>query len=133
MTCPTKIVEISRESDVARAVTESQRFLREQGFDRTRGFLIATAVSELARNIFVYAGVGRISLRVCSKDQRVGVEVVAEDEGPGIDDFALALTEAYSTGQTLGLGLPGVKRIMDQLDLDENRESGTRLVAWKWR
>ena len=126
-------IEIARESDVARAVVEAQRVLNEVGFDRSRTFLVATAVSELARNIFLYAGKGRITVSHLAHDDRAGFEVVAEDEGPGIADYDLAFTDGYSTGQTLGLGLPGVRRIMDDIEFDADRAVGTRIVARKWR
>lgn len=127
------VLEIEEESDVARAVVAAQRYLQDLGFDRSRGFLVATAVSELARNIFVHAGAGRITLGRLDEDDRLGFEVVAEDEGPGIADYELAFTDGYSTGQSLGLGLPGVRRIMDEVEFDASRESGTRIAARTWR
>jgi serine/threonine-protein kinase RsbT len=94
--------------------------------------LTATAVSELARNLVVHAGGGLLSLRLIESEGRLGFEIVAEDEGPGIADVSLALTEGYSTAESLGLGLPGVQRMMDELHFDQNRAVGTRVVARKW-
>lgn len=127
------VLEIERESDVARAVVAAQQLLQTLGFDRSRSFLVATAVSELARNIFVHAGAGRITLGRLVENDRAGFEVVAEDDGPGIADYDLAFTDGYSTGQSLGLGLPGVRRIMDEVEFDAGRKPGTRIAARKWR
>lgn len=126
-------IEIRTEADVARSVVAAQRLARSLGFKTAQSFLAATAVSELARNIFQYAGQGNIRLSQLSDGERVGLQVEAEDHGPGIADIELAMTEGYSTGNTLGLGLPGVRRIMDELDFDADREVGTRIVGRKWR
>ncbi|HDZ09986.1 ATP-binding protein [Pseudohongiella sp.] len=118
--------------DVKNVVEGAQAMLREVPFGRAERFLVATAVSELARNLVVHAGGGVVRLSVLEEQDRRGFEVVTEDEGPGIADWPLALTEGYSTANSLGLGLPGVQRIMDELDFDENRLVGTRIVARKW-
>jgi serine/threonine-protein kinase RsbT len=125
-------VTVNNGHDVHAAVDVAQELLRELPFARPARFLIATAVSELARNLVVHAGGGLMRLCVFEYQDRRCFEVVTEDEGPGILDVALALKEGYSTANSLGLGLPGVQRMMDELHFDENQAVGTRVVARKW-
>ncbi len=94
--------------------------------------MIATAVSELARNILKYADSGEIRLRVVAKGFRRGIEVVAEDRGPGISNPDEALKDHFSSSGTLGLGLPGVKRMMDEFQLESAPQQGTRVTVRKW-
>lgn len=133
MTVNECVIAIDTEADVARAVSEATRILKSKGFDRTRCFLVATAVSELARNIFVHAEHGRIVLKGVANETREGVEIISEDQGPGIEDIELALTDGYSSRDSLGLGLPGVRRIMDELEFDTDRPTGIRITARKWK
>ncbi|WP_148863839.1 anti-sigma regulatory factor [Marinobacter fonticola] len=125
-------VEIVQENDVAYAVYEAHDLTAAMGFGKTDQFMVATSVSELARNASLHGGGGVVTLRSVTQDGRVGIEVVAEDNGPGIDDIDRALQEGYSTIGTLGLGLPGVQRLMDELTFDAQRTSGARIVARKW-
>ena len=92
---------------------------------------IKTAVSELGYNIIKYAGKGIIRLTPL-KDKRTGIEIVASDKGPGIEDLEAALSDQFSTGGTLGLGLPGVKRLMDEFEVDTSPEKGTKITVRKW-
>lgn len=132
VTRTTREIVVANSHDVQAAVQASHALLRELPLNRPKRFLTATAVSELARNLIVHAGGGLLSLRLIENEGRLGFEVVAEDEGPGIDDVSLALTEGYSTAESLGQGLPGVQRMMDELYFDDNRTVGTRIVARKW-
>jgi len=125
-------ISIRGETDVRRAVLESTRFAQEIGFDETRSRMIATAVSELARNILKYAGSGELRLKRVSGSQGAGVEIEASDHGPGIPDVDAAMSDHFSSGGTLGMGLPGVKRMMDDFDLDSEPGRGTRVNARKW-
>lgn len=125
-------VEVNAESDVAYAVFQAHDLTASAGFRKTDQFMVATSVSELARNIALHAGSGVITLRTITEKGRMGVEVVTEDEGPGINDINQALTEGYSTIGTLGLGLPGVKRLMDDFLFDAGCVSGTRIAVRKW-
>src|SRR5690242_2194960 len=103
------------------------------GLSSTDLTLLATAISEVARNITTYAGTGEVSLRVLHEREREGIEVVASDQGPGIEDVELALQDGYTTGNGLGLGLPGARRLVDEFDVDTAPGKGTRVRLVKWR
>src|SRR5262245_46431947 len=94
--------------------------------------LIATAISELARNILEYAQTGEIVFTSVEKGGRNGIAIAARDEGPGIPDVARALQDGYSTGNGLGLGLPGARRLMDEFEIVSEVGSGTTVVVRKW-
>ena len=125
-------IAIASELDATRAVIEAGRFSQSTGFAETPSRMIATAVSELAQNILRYAGRGEIRVRRVERLGSRGVEIEAVDDGPGIAEPEQALTDHYSTGGTLGLGLPGVKRLMDEFDLETQCGRGTRVTARKW-
>lgn len=126
-------VGVASDGDVATVVMEARRQSREIGFDASTTSRVATAASELARNIVAYAGDGRLTLRIVREGARCGIEICADDHGPGIDDLDLALSDHYSTGKTLGLGLPGVRRLMDQFEIDSAPGEGTRVKVCKWK
>lgn len=123
---------VSSELDVTNVVMRAGEYCRECGCSEAEWRLVITAVSELARNIVKYARHGSIRLREVRARGRRGVEVIAEDTGPGIADVDLAMQDAFSTSGTLGLGLPGVKRMMDEFDLSSEPGKGVRVVARKW-
>jgi serine/threonine-protein kinase RsbT len=123
---------IRTEIDVSHTVLESTLYSREVGFDETPSRMIATAVSELARNILKYARTGEIRLRRVKSMGRRGIEIEAIDRGPGIADREAAMDDHFSTGGTLGLGLPGVKRMMDEFSLESSPGEGTRVTVRKW-
>jgi len=125
-------VAIRGESDVARAIVQANRISRAAQFQAVDQSRIATAVSELARNILKYAGQGEITLRWIAGEARRGMEIVAEDNGPGIADTDRALLDHFSSGGTLGLGLPGVQRMMDEFDLTSEPGVATRVTVRKW-
>ncbi|MBW2356365.1 MAG: ATP-binding protein [Deltaproteobacteria bacterium] len=127
-----KRLEIRERGDVAKAVHATRRLAAEAGLGEAKQFMAATAVSELARNILAYAGHGWIGLGIVERGPARGVEIVAEDNGPGIEDIQKALSDNFSTGGTLGIGLPGAKRMMDELTIESKPGSGTRVVARKW-
>ena len=122
--------DIWSEADVAVATTRVNRMLSQQGLRAEDISRIITVVSELARNIVKYAGRGEVTLSELPGG--LGVQVVATDHGPGIADPERALEDHYSTGGTLGLGLPGVKRLMDEFSLESAPGKGTRVTARKW-
>jgi len=123
---------IRSEIDVRRVVLESTRYSQEAGFDETPSRMIATAVSELVRNILKYAGSGEFRLRRVERPGGRGIEIEVFDHGPGIPDVDAAMSDHFSSGGTLGLGLPGVKRMMDEFTLESTAGQGTRVTARKW-
>ena len=125
-------LRIRTEPDASRAALESTLFARAAGFDETPSRLVATAVSELARNILKYAGTGEIRLRQIEGRSGRGIEIEAVDRGPGIEDLEAAMRDHFSSGGTLGLGLPGVRRMMDEFSLESTPGEGTRVTAVKW-
>ena len=111
------VVPIKADVDVVLARQKVRGMVSGLRFSGSELTLIATAISEVARNIVSYAGSGEIVLRVVQKGQRRGLMVVARDKGPGIADIERAMQDGYSTSRGLGLGLPGSKRLMDEFDL----------------
>ena len=102
------------------------------GFRATDATLIATAISELARNILLYAKSGEIAIAPLERGESRGLTVVARDRGPGIVDTTRAMEDGYSTSGRLGLGLPGVRRLMDEFDLRSHAGEGTTVTVKKW-
>jgi len=124
---------IQSETDASRAVLEATLYARQAGFEETPSRMIATSVSELARNILKYAGAGEVRLRQVKKIGANGVEIEAIDYGPGIADCEAAMQDHFSSSGTLGLGLPAVKRMMDEFSLVSSTGEGTRVTARKWK
>jgi negative regulator of sigma-B (phosphoserine phosphatase) len=125
--------ELHEPSDNAQVVYATKKLAAQLGFAESEQFLIATAVSELATNIIRYANWGRISLKIIQEANRTGIEVTAEDHGPGIVNIDEAMQEHFSSGSGLGLGLPSVRRIMDEFAIESKPGQGTRIVVRKWR
>jgi serine/threonine-protein kinase RsbT len=125
-------VAIRTDADVVTARQEARAMGAALGFSSTDLTLLATAISEVARNITTYAGEGEVLLRVLQDGGRAGIEVVASDEGPGIADVELAMQDGYTTGNGLGLGLPGTRRLVDDFELDTTPGAGTRIRLIKW-
>ena len=125
-------LSIQTDPDASRAALETTQYSLAVGFDDTPSRMIATAVSELARNILKYAGAGEILLREVEGRSGRGIEIEAVDRGPGIDDTEAAMRDHFSSGGTLGLGLPGVRRLMDEFSLESKPGEGTRVTAVKW-
>jgi serine/threonine-protein kinase RsbT len=93
---------------------------------------LVTAASELARNTLVYGGGGTVDVERVENGRRAGIRIVFHDEGPGIPDLDLALTDGYTTGGGLGLGLSGARRLVDEFDIDTAVGQGTRITVTKW-
>ncbi len=127
-----KIVHIIGESDVAHASLDANNYARKIGSSKTDQYMVSTAVSELARNIFTYAKKGTIYLNLLKDNSKIGIEVVAEDSGPGIQDIEKAMEDNFSTGGTIGVGLPGTKRLMDYFQIDTHCTRGTKVTIRKW-
>jgi len=129
----TERVEIGNERDVVIARKLGRDIAGELGFDAVDSAKIATAISELARNIVLYAGSGEIEISVAeAEDTTGGVIVVARDNGPGIADQELVMRDGYTTSNGLGLGLPGTRRLMDEFELSTTPGAGTAITVCKW-
>jgi serine/threonine-protein kinase RsbT len=126
------VVEIRADADVLLARQKARELAKSLKFSGSELTLIATAISEIARNIVTYAKRGQIVLRLVSQGRRRGIRVVAKDEGPGIVDIARAMEDGYSTSSSLGLGLPGSKRLMDEFDIVSTIGKGTTVTMTKW-
>jgi serine/threonine-protein kinase RsbT len=126
-------VAIEGDADLVTARAEARAMAERLGFPRPDPTLIATAISEVARNIVVHAGRGEIVMRPLEDRNRFGVVVVATDEGPGIRDVEAALRDDISGRGGLGLGLPGARRLMDDFELESDADHGTKVTMSKWR
>jgi serine/threonine-protein kinase RsbT len=126
-------VEIASDGDLVSARAEARALADGMGFSRTDATLLATAISEVARNIVVHAGTGEILLRSDADDNRRGVVAVARDSGPGIENIELAMREGHGTKDGLGLGLPGARRLVDEFEIDSRAGRGTTVTLKKWR
>ena len=126
-------IVIRDELSLTAAVLEATRLAKDTGLSRVAAQQVATVTSELARNILKYAGRGQIELEGLEHRGRKGVRVIASDRGPGIEDIEQAMAEHYSSGGTLGLGLSGAKRMMDDFSITSQPGQGTRVEAVKWQ
>jgi serine/threonine-protein kinase RsbT len=126
------VVPIASDVDIVEARMVSRSLAKYIGFDSADQVMIATAVSEVARNIVEYAKSGKVILSVIQDRSRRGLEVVARDEGPGIADVPQAMTDGFSTSRGLGLGLPGSRRLMDEFLLESKVRQGTTVTMRKW-
>jgi anti-sigma regulatory factor (Ser/Thr protein kinase) len=126
-------VPIDSDSDMVPARAQGRALATKLGFSRTDATLIATAISEIARNIVVHVGRGEIVLQALYEDHRYGLLVVAEDAGPGIRDIDAALDHGFASAKGLGLGLPGARRLMDEFHIASEPGKGTTVTMKKWR
>ena len=126
-------LQIDSDFDIIVARQKGRQMANELGFGPTDATLIATAISELARNMVAYAHRGEIVLQSIEHGDPSGILVTAFDKGPGIPDVVQALLDGYSTSGSLGLGLPGVKRLMDEFEISSEMGEGTIVTARKWK
>jgi len=126
-------VTITSDQDIVLARQKGRSLALELGFSSGDATLIATAISELARNIVSYARRGEIVVKDVQGSSRVGIAVTASDNGPGILDVGQALRDGFSTSGSLGLGLPGVRRLMDEFEIFSKPGQGTKVMVKKWR
>ena len=126
-------VPIDSSGDIVSARQKGRVLAEQLGFSGSELTLIATAISEVARNIVEYAGSGEILLIPIVQGNRRGIKIIAQDEGPGIPDIEHALQDGYSTSSGLGLGLPGAKRLMDDLQIVSGLGQGTKVTMIKWK
>jgi serine/threonine-protein kinase RsbT len=125
-------IAIASDLDIIRARQTGRTEAAKLGFSSTDLTLIATAISELARNIVMYAKEGEIIVRIVRSVDKQGIVVIARDNGPGIADARLTLQDGFSTSRSLGLGLPGVRRLMDEFEIESQVGQGTVVIAKKW-
>ena len=126
-------IAIRHERDVVlarMAARDTAKLIGLMPIDQAR---VATAVSELARNIFLYAGTGMVHIRRIQRNGRLGVEIVCADEGPGLADLDIVMQDGYSTSRGMGMGLPGAKRLMDEFTIWSEQGHGTKITCLKWR
>ena len=126
-------VPVASDEDMLPARAQGRALALKLGFSRTDATLIATAISEIARNIVVHVGKGEIIMKPVREDSRHGLIVIATDSGPGIPDLEAALEHGYASRGGLGLGLPGARRLMDDFDVQSERGKGTTITMTKWR
>lgn len=125
-------VVIRQEADILAARKAARIIATRLRFNDTDLILVATAISEIARNILTYAAFGEMTFEEVQEGGRRGLVVTARDEGPGIADVERAMQDGFSTGKGLGLGLPGARRLMDDFSIESVVGSGTRIVMKKW-
>jgi serine/threonine-protein kinase RsbT len=125
-------ISIEHEGDIVTARQRGRELAGAMGFSSTDQTIIALAISEIARNITSYAQRGIIILSRLQEIGRHGIMITATDEGPGIPDIELAMRDGYSTGRSLGVGLPGSKRVMDEFELVSAVGLGTTITMKKW-
>lgn len=125
-------VEVTTEDDVVLARTKGKEMARMMGFGMVDQTRIATGISELTRNILQYAQRGQLTLRSLGADLRHGLEIVAEDEGPGIPNLYAVLEGRNQSARGLGLGIPGTRRLMDEFEVISQAGQGTRVRCVKW-
>jgi serine/threonine-protein kinase RsbT len=125
-------IAVRCDADIVLVRQQARQLAKELGFSASDLTLIATALSELARNIVQYARQGEIVLSQTRQGKQRGLTIIARDHGPGIADIERAMLDGYSTGKGLGLGLPGTKRLMDEFEITSGKGQGTTVKAIKW-
>jgi len=126
-------VAINSDQDIVTARQKGRALAIELGFSTVDATLIATSISELARNIVSYARRGEITLKIVRAPSRQGITIIASDSGPGIRDILQAMRDGFSTSGSLGLGLPGVRRLMDDFEIASEPGRGTIVTVKKWK
>ena len=124
-------VEIASEEGIITARQKVRELSRDMGFSTVDQTRIATAVSELTRNLYRFAGKGMVSILSLQGDRK-GIQIECKDDGPGIADIELAMTDGYSTLKSLGLGLPGARRLIDDFQIESEPGKGTKVTVSKW-
>jgi serine/threonine-protein kinase RsbT len=127
-----RTVPIRSDLDIVTARVEGRELAKELGFGVIDQARIATAISELTRNIVQYAELGEAIMRPVEVGGRVGLEIICQDEGPGIPDIDLAMQDGFSTSTSLGMGMPGAKRLMDEFEIESEMGIGTTVIIRKW-
>jgi serine/threonine-protein kinase RsbT len=129
---PASRIAIESDADVVTARQRARELAADLELSSTDQTLLATAISEVARNITTYAQRGEVLVSIVQDDDRRGIQVIARDEGPGIEDLDRALQDGFTTGGGLGLGLPGARRLVDDFSIDSAPGRGTTVTLVKW-
>jgi serine/threonine-protein kinase RsbT len=125
-------IEISIDADIVRARQVGREMAASLGCSSTDLTMVATAISEIARNLLTHAGGGELEMRFVYHRGRRCLEIVARDDGPGIADLDRALEDGFTTSEGLGLGLPGARRLMDEFTISSELGRGTVVTMYKW-
>lgn len=125
-------IYIAEEIDMVSARKIVRENAQKAGFNVTDVTRIVTATLELSRNILLYAGKGSVQYKELNKDGRFGIELVFRDNGPGVGNIEEVMQPGYSTSKGLGLGLPGSKRLMDEMEIFSEKGKGTTIIVRKW-
>jgi serine/threonine-protein kinase RsbT len=128
----TELLDISADADVVKARQATRTLAAKASLSLVEQTKVVTAASELARNTLIYGGGGTVRLQLVRSDRRSGVRLEFSDDGPGIADLALALSDGYTTGTGLGLGLSGSQRLVDEFDIRSEAGAGTVVTIVKW-
>jgi serine/threonine-protein kinase RsbT len=126
-------IRIDKEADIVAVRQQARELARQYQFDQFAVAALTTAASELSRNVWVHAQKGIARIRVLRNGRRIGVELEFVDQGPGIADLNRALAGGFSTSKSLGLGLSGTKRLVDEFSIDTQPGNGTKIVIRKWK
>ncbi|MGH2969392.1 MAG: anti-sigma regulatory factor [Solirubrobacteraceae bacterium] len=130
---PAERIAIESDSDVVKARQRARALAAGLDLSTTDQTLLATAISEVARNITMYATRGEVLLSIVRDNGgREGIRVVARDRGPGIEDVESALQDGFTSGAGLGIGLPGARRLVDEFDIQSGPSEGTTVTLVKW-
>lgn len=126
-------IPVASDLDIVVARAEGRRLALDLGFSNTDATLLATAISEVARNILTHAREGLVTISTLNTGEIAEIVVIAYDEGPGIADVEQAMRDGYSTNGSLGLGLPGARRLVDEFEIQSEPGKGTEVIMKKWR
>jgi serine/threonine-protein kinase RsbT len=128
-----EVIHLRSDAEIVRARQAVRAMCTECGFSLVDQTKMVTASSELARNTLVHGRGGTVTLELLEDDSRRGVRLLFEDRGPGIPDIARALQDGYTTGNGMGLGLPGSRRLVNEFELTSELGVGTRVIVVRWR
>ncbi len=128
-----KVINIQSDLDIVAARMAARDMAKAMGFGAIDQARIATAISELARNIYLYAGEGTVTVSEVQQGIRKGLEVICDDQGPGIEDISLVMTDGYTTSKGMGMGMPGARRLMDDFEIISIVGEGTKITCRKWK
>jgi serine/threonine-protein kinase RsbT len=125
-------IAIASDGDIVRARQVGRELAAGAGCTSTDQTMVATAISEITRNLLTHAGGGQVEMRLVDRRGRTSLEIIARDDGPGIADLERALEDGFTTGEGLGLGLPGARRLMDEFLVESEPGHGTVVTMYKW-